>query len=105
MNRRSKSVLVPSITTRDKLIEQGFNNVVHWGRGFNETIFNTKNKNNPNKKHLLYVGRVSIEKNLHDLLKLSNEYNVSIVGDGPDRKKLEKEYLMLFLLDSKKVTT
>jgi glycosyltransferase involved in cell wall biosynthesis len=38
------------------------------------------------------VGRVSKEKNLDALCKLQHKYKIHIVGDGPDRIRLEREY-------------
>lgn len=40
----------------------------------------------------LYVGRVAIEKNLEDFLKMEWTGTKIIVGDGPSRKMLEKSY-------------
>lgn len=49
------------------------------------------------KKQVLYVGRLSYEKNLSTLLKIwsgvepyCQEWQLVLVGDGPDRKHLEK---------------
>ena len=44
------------------------------------------------KPYLLYVGRLSPEKNIDALVELMNEINqeLIIIGDGPERKRLEK---------------
>jgi len=39
-----------------------------------------------------YVGRVAVEKNLRAFLNLSLPGSKLVVGDGPQRKKLEREY-------------
>jgi glycosyltransferase involved in cell wall biosynthesis len=50
------------------------------------------------KKFILYVGRISIEKGLHILLKAwknvknKQNYKLIIIGDGPEKARLEKEY-------------
>lgn len=41
---------------------------------------------------VLYVGRVSKEKNLDLLCELEDKFNIVIVGDGPYRSHLEKKY-------------
>jgi glycosyltransferase involved in cell wall biosynthesis len=41
---------------------------------------------------VLYVGRVSKEKNLEALCSLEDKFNVVIVGDGPHRAFLERKY-------------
>jgi glycosyltransferase involved in cell wall biosynthesis len=38
------------------------------------------------------VGRVSPEKNIDVVCQLIDSYDVVIVGDGPDRKRLEEKY-------------
>lgn len=93
MNRRSKVVLASSNSTCQKLLEKGFQNVISWSRGFDEEIFNAQEKlPKSSKLKLLYVGRISIEKNLAKLLELSDRYDVTIVGDGPSRQEFEKHY-------------
>lgn len=41
---------------------------------------------------LLYVGRLAIEKNIEDFLKISDKYQKIVVGDGPERKNFQKKY-------------
>lgn len=44
------------------------------------------------KPVLLYVGRVSKEKNIEAFLSIDIESQKVVVGDGPDRQRLESEY-------------
>jgi len=44
------------------------------------------------RPRVLYVGRVSREKNLEALCDLYPEFHIDIVGDGPHRAELEREY-------------
>ncbi|PFR30915.1 glycosyl transferase [Bacillus cereus] len=52
-----------------------------------------------NEKYLLFVGRISKEKGVHNLLRswkqLRNKNNTKliIIGDGPEKSNLEKEYI------------
>jgi 1,2-diacylglycerol 3-alpha-glucosyltransferase len=65
--------------------------------GFDSKIFNTKNRteNSATSKLLVYVGRLSHEKNCDQMinyfLRLTDtEYKLLIVGDGPIRESLKK---------------
>lgn len=40
----------------------------------------------------VYLGRIATEKNVEDFLKLDLPGSKLLIGDGPDRKKLEKKY-------------
>ncbi len=44
------------------------------------------------RPRVLNVGRVSVEKNLEALCRLQDEFDITIVGDGPHRAYLEKTY-------------
>ena len=84
----------PSMVT--ELREHGFEQPVSsWTRGIDTNIFY------PNRKEihcgrplLLYVGRISHEKNIDDFCSLSvGEFSTKVaVGDGPYRKTLEERY-------------
>ena len=50
-----------------------------------------------NEKYLIYAGRISQEKGIHELIKnflelQINDLTLKVVGDGPERKKLEALY-------------
>ena len=65
--------------------------MVLWSRGFDEDIFypdETKEKDGP----LLYVGRVAIEKNIEEFLKMPSEQKKVVVGGGPMLNKFQKKY-------------
>ena len=76
----------------------------HWntsvlGKGF-DSHFKFKEKCNDNRAVLLYVGRVSKEKNIDTFCELdvsgcvlpSTEVHKVVVGDGPYKKTLQKKY-------------
>jgi glycosyltransferase involved in cell wall biosynthesis len=95
----SKNVLVPTQTVINTLDGHGFKNLKLWSRGIDASLFpqpsaSPINKINPNLKALLYVGRVSKEKNLDILCELADNKNYEcwIVGDGPYKSTLEKKY-------------
>jgi glycosyltransferase involved in cell wall biosynthesis len=95
-HRGSSAVFAPSKTTADRLTEQGFKNLVVWSRGFDAQIFKTRRPSSlqmpRNKINLLYVGRLSKEKNIDAFLALSEIFDCRlwVVGDGPDRARLEQ---------------
>lgn len=76
------------------------NKIKLWGRGVDSDLFfydENQKSTDPYVKQLLYVGRVSSEKNIEDFLNLPDsdnlfEYVKTVVGDGPQRKELEKKY-------------
>ena len=87
------------LTTTDSMVEElqahGFDGeIVSWTRGVNRDIFNTGQRNrDDDKKVLVCVSRVSKEKNLDDFCRLDYPNSRKImVGDGPDRARLERLY-------------
>lgn len=87
------------LTTTDSMVEElhahGFDGeIVSWTRGVNRDIFNTGQRNrDDDKKVLVCVSRVSKEKNLDDFCRLDYPKSRKImVGDGPDRARLERLY-------------
>lgn len=67
------------------------NNIIGWTRGVDRNLLQATV---PNKQDgsVLYVGRVSKEKNLEALCQLEDKYPIVIVGDGPQREELERKY-------------
>lgn len=88
-HKYSEVVLATTSSMKTLLQEKGFEgNIVEWTRGVDLTQLKGLTRVPDNS--VLFVGRVSREKNLEELLKLN--YNIVIVGDGPDRKMLEEKY-------------
>lgn len=97
-------IFAPSNETANYLIEKGYPNVSKWPRGVEYDLFkpasdkklvkvqaaNTFNLS-PNKKTVLYVGRLATEKSIHILIDAVKQLpkhilyqtQVVIVGDGP----------------------
>ena len=99
----SKSTLVNTPTMKKELSSLNFTHLKEWTRGIDKEIFkpsfdkeirssmNPKNK----EKIILYVGRISKEKNLLNLCKISQQlknFQFVFVGDGPFKNKLIKEF-------------
>ncbi|HEY8383178.1 MAG TPA: glycosyltransferase family 1 protein [Microvirga sp.] len=86
-------VSTPSLET--ELRQRGFERLARWTRGVDTALFRPR----PGKDVLqaaapvfLYVGRVSVEKNLEAFLRLDLPGTKVIVGDGPARLDLEARY-------------
>ena len=88
----SKAILVPSNSCKEELNKKGFNRVVVWTRGVAKNLISTKRYKKTNHTKVIYVGRVSKEKNLKALCKLQDKFKITIVGDGPILKKLKEKY-------------
>jgi glycosyltransferase involved in cell wall biosynthesis len=97
LHRDSRSVLVTTESMKRELDAWSLHpNLTVWSRGTDLELFNPRlRQNNPENgsSRLLYVGRVSVEKNLEAFLDLNiPDTHKVIVGDGPDRERLETEY-------------
>ena len=93
---KAEKILVTTQSMKDELQDIGFDKdkMVVWTRGANHGAFQKPKKINLEYKRpiYLYVGRVSIEKNIRAFLDLDLEGTKLIVGKGPDLDKLKKEY-------------
>jgi glycosyltransferase involved in cell wall biosynthesis len=87
-HRRSRKVLVPTPSLAREL---RYPNAVVWGRGVDLELFHPEDGLRAAEPTLLYVGRVSKEKNLDAFCGLSG-YRRVIVGDGPYRVALQRRY-------------
>lgn len=97
-HKHSGRVLTTTDTMVSELRSRGFQGeILSWTRGVDRE--NLKPSREWPRTHdwgsqtqVLYVGRVSPEKNLRALLELHEEFQITVVGDGPERAMLEKEY-------------
>jgi glycosyltransferase involved in cell wall biosynthesis len=89
------ATLVPTPSVSAELATRGLRNLVTWSRGVDTTRFSPGPKSaftDLKGPHLLYVGRVAVEKNVEAFLELAVPGTKIVVGDGPDRKALEAAY-------------
>jgi len=86
--------LVPTKTVADRLRARGFANTAIWPLGVDLSQFQPSMRKDLGFKQpvLLYVGRVSVEKNIEDFLKLDIPGTKIVVGDGPIRARLSRQY-------------
>lgn len=92
----SQATVCPSKSTSITLKEHGFNNIKIWPRGVDMSLFSPTKRSNQlrsswsfnEKTVILYVGRISFEKNIHLLIDAYKEMNhdechLVLVGHGP----------------------
>jgi glycosyltransferase involved in cell wall biosynthesis len=86
--------MVSTASMRAELSARGFANLVTWQRGVDTEVFK------PRAKEFLglprpiaaYVGRVAIEKNIGAFLSMPWSGSKMVIGDGPERNRLERQY-------------
>ena len=92
----SQTVMVSTQSLEAQLKEWGFTQPMErLSRGIDTNLFYPGEKTilqNLKKPIALYVGRIAIEKNLEDFLDMKWDGTKVLVGDGPIRTKLQKEY-------------
>ena len=82
--------LVPTATQQAELASRGFRSPVVWGRGVDVDLFHPGLRAplpGPGP-HLMYMGRVSVEKNIEDFLRLDLPGTKWVVGGGPALESL-----------------
>src|SRR5690242_9093295 len=89
----SRAVLAATPALAGELKQRGFANVVLWPRGVDSGLFRPREVDLCLPQPVfLCVGRVAVEKNLEAFLVLDLPGTKVIVGDGPARAELERDY-------------
>ncbi len=86
--------MVSTASMRKELTARGFGNLAHWQRGVDTEKFK------PGLKGLFdlprpiaaYVGRIAIEKNVDAFLRMHWAGSKVVIGDGPERARLQLQY-------------
>ena len=91
---KSSAVMVTTDSLKHDLEQRGFVNIVKWTRGVDTNVFKPPKVRKPKAQipMLLYVGRVSPEKNIQAFLELDIKATKVVVGDGPDLEWLKEQY-------------
>ena len=86
--------MVATPTVERRLKERGFGNIVRWTRGVDVELFKPRDKNflDLPRPIAVYVGRVAVEKNIEDFLRMDMQGTKVVVGDGPARLELQAKY-------------
>ena len=84
-------VATPSM---EKALKPWVKNLVRWTRGVDVDLFKPCNKDylQASRPVALFVGRVAVEKNIEDFLRLNISGSKYVVGDGPDLEVLKTKY-------------
>ncbi|HEV3042620.1 MAG TPA: glycosyltransferase family 1 protein [Roseiarcus sp.] len=90
-------VMVATASIEQELRARRFRRLVRWSRGVDTNLFRPYGKDlaayaNAPRPVLLYVGRVSVEKNLRAFLDVAGLGSQIVIGDGPDLAALQKQY-------------
>ena len=92
-HNQSNGTLITTDSMKHELEEKGFENLTIWTRGVDQNLFNP---NKRTKKSViptyLYVGRISVEKNIETFLNIETFGKKVVVGDGPQLKELKQKY-------------
>ncbi|MFZ9046645.1 MAG: glycosyltransferase family 4 protein [Cyclobacteriaceae bacterium] len=104
---KTNLVLAPTPSMADYLSSIGVKNknLKIWGRGVNSTLFNPQNRNesfyldrgvSAKSVKVLFVSRLANFKEIDTIIRLNKlfqgtDFQMIIVGDGPDRNRMEKE--------------
>ncbi len=89
------ATLVPTPSVARDLEARGFEHLVVWSRGVDTAQFSPGPKTlfgDLPGPHLLYVGRVSVEKNVEAFLELDVPGSKIVVGDGPQLEELKRRF-------------
>ncbi len=83
--------MVSTPTMQTRLESRGFDNIVRWQRGVDTVLFRPRDKAflQLPRPIAIYVGRVSVEKNLDAFLRMFWRGTKLVVGDGPERSRLQ----------------
>ena len=103
-HRDSHCVMVPTPAMVDYCHELGIGNVKIWSRGVDTDLFKPDPKWERKLKSIraVYVGRVSIEKNIEAFLKIENpNIHKFIIGDGPQLEEYKAKYPDAYFLGKK----
>ena len=95
----SSAVLCATDSLRQELARRGIPHSRLWSRGVDLSAFGPDGPRDERmlalaqgRPRLLYVGRLAVEKNLEAFLSLDIEADKFVVGDGPQRRHLERAF-------------
>jgi glycosyltransferase involved in cell wall biosynthesis len=86
--------MVSTASVRKDLEARGFKNLATWRRGVDTQIFKPRPKDflDLPRPIAVCVGRVAIEKNIDAFLQMPWQGSKIVIGDGPERGRLEAQY-------------
>jgi glycosyltransferase involved in cell wall biosynthesis len=93
-HRGAVRCMVSTDSLRKELAARGFGNLAAWRRGVDTEIFKPRAKDflSLPRPIAAYVGRVAVEKNIEAFLEMPWRGSKIVIGDGPERARLEHQY-------------
>jgi glycosyltransferase involved in cell wall biosynthesis len=97
-HKHSGRVLTTTDTMVSELRSRGFRGeILSWTRGVDRDYLQPtrtwpRTHDFGSRTRVVSVGRVSREKGIEDLLALHTEFDITVVGDGPARESLQRQY-------------
>lgn len=87
-------VMVATQQVRPELTAHGFSNLAAWTRGVDTDLFRPREPDflSGRRPILMYAGRVAVEKNLEEYLRLDTPGTKFVVGGGPALQKLKARH-------------
>ena len=86
--------MVSTASVRKDLASRGFKNLSAWRRGVDTEVFKPLPKDflTLPRPIAAYVGRVAVEKNIDAFLQMPWSGSKIVIGDGPERARLQAQY-------------
>jgi len=86
--------MVSTQHVHEELAARGFRNLVRWPRGVDTEMFRPRSKEFLSfpRPIAAYVGRIAVEKNVDAFLKMPWKGTKLVIGDGPERARLQAQY-------------
>jgi glycosyltransferase involved in cell wall biosynthesis len=87
----SRVIMVPTKSIGKELGSRHFKNIRVWTRGVDRSLFREYSRDHLDlpRPIMLYAGRLAVEKGVGDFLALKVEGSKVLVGDGPERNRLQ----------------
>jgi glycosyltransferase involved in cell wall biosynthesis len=88
----SQGVMVPTQSIGAELERRHFRNVKIWTRGVDRGLFRPYPRDHLDlpRPIVVYAGRLAVEKGIDDFIALKTEGSKVLVGDGPERERLQR---------------
>jgi glycosyltransferase involved in cell wall biosynthesis len=88
------SCMVSTPTVHTQLADRGFINLSRWRRGVDTRLFRPRSKEflTLPRPIAAYVGRVAIEKNVDDFLRMRWAGSKIVIGDGPEKARCQSQF-------------
>jgi glycosyltransferase involved in cell wall biosynthesis len=91
---KAERTLVATPSLHRQLADRGFRNLAIWSRGVDAELFRPCGRDalDAPRPVWVYVGRVAVEKGIEDFLALDLPGTKLVIGDGPARAALERDF-------------